>query len=49
MTKPVIENTEETALAAEFSDELSDEALDRWESLACYRPSSSHCFVDGGH
>jgi hypothetical protein len=49
MTEPVIEQTEEAAPAAEFSDALSDESLDRWESLACYRPSSSHCFVDGGH
>jgi hypothetical protein len=38
MTKPVIEKTEEAALAAEFSDELSDEALDRRdESFYCNR------------
>jgi hypothetical protein len=48
MTEPVTEQTEEAAPAAEFSDALSDESLDRWESLACYRPSS-HRFVDGGH
>ena len=32
MTEPVIEQTEEPAPEAEFSDELSDEALDQQEA-----------------
>ena len=36
MTEPVLEQTEEPAPEAEFSDELSDEALDQQEaSLFC--------------
>ena len=34
MTEPVIEQTDEPAPEAEFSDELSDEALDRQEEAA---------------
>jgi hypothetical protein len=46
MTEPVLEQTEEPAPEAEFSDELSDEALDQQEaSLFCRH---SPC-TKGGH
>jgi hypothetical protein len=45
MTAPVIEQTEEAAPEAEFSDELSDEALDRQEgSPICHNgPCTKGC------
>jgi hypothetical protein len=40
MTDPVmIEQTEDKELAGEFTDELSDEALDREEAMLCLCPS----------
>ncbi len=45
MTEPGIEQTEEAAPAVEFSDELSDEALDRGQPLACVNRPCHTCFV----